>query len=334
MARTMKAMVVTALGGPEVMAARKIPLIWPRGGRDCLVRLKAASLNPADTWFRRLGGYVQASQPLVLGHDGAGIVEEIGAGVTQLRPGDRVCFCNGGIGGETGTYAEFSVVPEWQLAKIPRSVDFIHAAALPLVAITIWEALVDRARLKTGEAVLIHAGAGGTGHIGIQIAKARGARVATTISSPAKAKLVTELGADCAIHYRKQDFVVAGKAWSKGGFQVALDNVGAEIMQRTCAAMAPYGRVVTLIGTPGDDGESTAYNSNLTIHNVMMLTPMWRELAGRLRQQAERVRRALDMTAKGKIRVVVDRTFPLVRAGAAHAYLEGGKAVGKIVLEI
>ena len=274
MTRSMKAMVVTALGGPENLAMQEIPLLWPRGPRDCLVRLKAAALNPADTWFRRLGGYVQGEQPFVLGHDGAGIVEEVGKGVTTMKPGDRVCFCNGGIGGETGTYAEYAVVPEWQLVHIPKGMDFIHAASLPLVAITIWEALVDRARVKRNENVLVHAGAGGTGHVAIQIAKALGARVATTVSGPAKARFAAEIGADLVINYRRQDFVAKGKAWSNGGFQVALDNVGAEVMQRTYGAMAPYGRVVTLIGTPADDEQSTACIANLTIHNVMMLTPM------------------------------------------------------------
>jgi len=334
MTKTMKAMVVTSLGGPEVMAMQKIPLLWPRGPRDVLVRLKAASINPADTWFRRLGGYVQGDQPFVIGHDGAGIVEDVGSSVASVKPGDSVCFCNGGIGGETGTYAEFSVVPEWQLVRIPRKIDFIHAAALPLVGITIWEALIDRARLRSNESVLIHAGAGGTGHMGIQIAKAKGARVATTVSSPAKGRFAAELGADHVIFYRKEDFVTAGKTWSKGGFQVALDNVGADILQRTYAAMAPYGRVATLIGTPADDAETTAYNTNLTIHNVMMLTPMWFGLTRRLREQAKRVMSALDLVKSGKIKIVVDRTYPLSRAGAAHTYLESGRVLGKVVLEI
>lgn len=334
MTTSMQAVVATGQGGPEVLELRKVPLLWPRGRRDVLVRLKAAALNPADVWFRKLGAYIQGEQPLVLGHDGAGVVEAVGAGVSRVRVGDRVCFCNGGIGGETGTYAEFSVVPESQLVKVPKRVEFVQAAALPLVAITVWEALYDRARLKPGESVLIHAGAGGTGHIGVQLARLRGARVASTVSSKVKAELVKKLGAERPILYKSEDFAVAARTWSGGGLDVALDNVGGETMQRTFSAMAPYGRIATLIGTPGDDTQTTAYNSNLTIHNIMMLTPMWLGLKVRLRQQAACVERAIALLAAGKLVPVVDRRFPLAKAGAAQVYLESGKAVGKIVLEI
>jgi NADPH:quinone reductase len=335
MIRTMRAIVATELGGPEVLKSREVPLNWPRGARDVLVRLKAASINPADMYFRRLGPYVRSDGPLILGHDGAGEVEAVGSRVTRFKSGDGVCFCNGGIGGDPGTYADFAVVPESQLVPKAPSVDFIQAAALPLVAITLWESLYDRARLRQGERVLVHAGAGGTGHIGIQLAKLAGAQVATTVSSEAKAALAAELGAELVIRYREQDFATAISGWTRGGgLDVAVDNVGAEVMQRTFSAMAPYGRVVTLMGTPGDASDGAAYNGNLTIHNVMMLTPMWLGLKARLRQQADRVRRAMNLLAEGKLRVVVDQVFPLSEAVAAHRHLESGKTVGKVVLAI
>lgn len=331
----MKAIVATAKGGPEVLVPQQVNLSWPAGSGDVLVRLKAAALNPADVWFRKLGGYLEPMGPFILGHDGAGIVEAVGPHVVHVKPGDRVCFCHGGIGGAPGTYAEFAIVPADLLAVIPANVDFITAAALPLVFITLSEALCDRARVNAGESVLIHAGAGGTGHIGVQLAKLRGARVATTISAPKKAALVHELGADLAISYRDTDFVSAAMDWTEGrGLDVALDNVGPDIMLQTFKAMAPYGRVVTLIGSPGDTPETNAYNSNLTIHNVMMLTPMWLGLADRLRSQAAHVREGLRLVAEGKLRVVVDRVFPLAEAGMAHSYLESGQAVGKVVLSI
>ncbi|MDF2763150.1 MAG: alcohol dehydrogenase [Rhodospirillales bacterium] len=332
---SMKAIVATALGGPEVLEQRSVPLPWPRGAKDVLVRLQAAALNPADGFFRQLGGYLKTDAPLVLGHDGAGTVEAVGAGVTQVKPGDRVCFCNGGIGGDYGTYAEFSVVPEAQLVKMPAGVEITEAAAMPLVAITLIEALQDRTGLKRGEYALIHAGAGGTGHIGIQIARILGGRVATTVSSEAKSRLAAELGAERTILYRKEDFAEAARAWTGGrGLDVALDNVGAETLQKTFRAMAPYGRIATLMGTPGDDADTTAYNMNLTLHNVMMLTPMWLRLAERLRRQAEHVAEAIGWLAQKRLRVVVDRVFPLNDAAEAHRYLESGKAVGKIVLAI
>lgn len=331
----MNAIVATAKGGPEVLLPRVVQIPWPAHSGDVLVRLKAAALNPADVWFRKLGGYLDPAGPFILGHDGAGIVEAVGDDVINVKAGDRVCFCHGGIGGALGTYAEFAVVPGDLVAVIPAEVDFLVAAALPLVFITLAESLYDRADLKGGESVLIHAGAGGTGHIGVQLAKLRGARVATTVSNDKKAALARDLGSDLAIAYREKDFVAAAMDWTAGrGLDVALDNVGAEIMLQTFKAMAPYGRVVTLMGTPGDTAETNAYNGNLTIHNVMMLTPMWLGLAGRLRAQAEHIRQGLGLVAEGKLRVIVDRVFPLSDAAAAHKYLESGQAVGKVVLSI
>jgi NADPH2:quinone reductase len=331
----MRAIVATGLGEPDVLELRSVPLHWPRGPSDVLVRLKAAGVNPADAYFRRFGPYVQSEGPFIPGHDGAGEVEAVGAQARRFKPGDAVCFCDGGIGGDPGTYAEFAVVPASRLVRKPLHVDFVQAAALPLVAITLWESLYERARVRPGEQVLIHAGAGGTGHIGIQFARLAGARVATTVSTQAKATLAAELGAELVIRYREQDFVAAVKDWTKGrGLDVALHTLGAESMQRTFSAMAPYGRVVTLMGTPGDTAEGAAYNGNLTIHNVMMLTPLWRGLTTRLRQQADRVQKSMTLLAEGKLRVVIDQVFPMTGAAAAHRYLESGKATGKVVLTV
>ena len=130
--------------------------------------------------------------------------------MTSVKSGDRVAFCNGGIGGTMGTYSQAAVVPEWQLAKVPDPVDDLTAAALPLVAITCWESLYDRAQVKAGECVLVHGGAGGTGHVAVQLAALRGARVAATVSSAEKARVVMEHGAELAINYRETDFVCSG----------------------------------------------------------------------------------------------------------------------------
>jgi NADPH2:quinone reductase len=335
MALSMQAIVATGKAGSEVLKPQEVPLPWPAGSGDVLVRLRAAAVNPADVFFRQLGGYVELPGPFILGHDGAGTVEAVGGEVANVTPGDRVCFCYGGIGATYGTYAEYAVVPADVLAVIPAQVGFATAAALPLVFITLAESLYDRADVKRGEFTLIHAGAGGTGHIGVQLAALRGARVATTVSSGKKAALANDLGAELTISYRDQDFVAAATDWTRAqGVDVALDNVGPDIMRKTFEVMAPYGRVVTLMGTPGDTSESAAYNANLTIHNVMMLTPMWRGLRERLRAQARHVRRGLALLAEGNLRVIVDRIFPLREAAAAHDYLEGGHAIGKIVLSM
>ena len=330
-----RAIVCCGTGGPEVLEQADIVLPWPGGEGDVLVRLKAAALNPADGFFRALGPYIESDAPLVLGHDGAGVVEQVGAGVTRVQPGDRVCFCNGGIGGHPGTYAEFAVVPASQLVAIPDGVDFHSAAALPLVVITCWESLYDRADLQAGEHALIHGGAGGTGHMAVQLAHLCGARVAATVSSAEKAEFVTGLGADKPIFYRTRDFVEEAMAWTGGrGIDVALDNVGAEAMQKTFRAMAPYGRIVTLMGTPADDAEETAYVQNLTIHNVMMLTPMILGLADRLDAQARTVEQGIALLADGKLQVHIADRFELADMRAAHAKLEAGGTMGKIVIHI
>src|ERR1700728_1626978 len=161
----MKAIVATGKGGSEVLETHDVPLPWPAGSGDVLVRLRAAAVNPADIFFRQSGGYVERPGPFILGHDGAGTVEAIGTEVVGLTPGDRVCFCYGGIGATYGTYAEYAVVPAEVLAIMPAEVDFVTAAALPLVFITLAESLYDRGDVKNGEFVLIHGGGGGTGHI-------------------------------------------------------------------------------------------------------------------------------------------------------------------------
>jgi NADPH2:quinone reductase len=209
----------------------------------------------------------------------------------------------------------------------------LTAAALPLVAITCWESLYERAVVRPGEYVLIHGGAGGTGHIAVQLAALQGARVAATVSSPEKARIALDLGAELAINYREQDFAESALGWS-GGLQVAFDNAGAEVMQKTYRAMAPYGRVVTLMGVAPDDADLNAYNYNLTLHNVMMLTPMWKGLTDRLRAQALIVGKALQLVAEGKLRILQAESFALNEAGKAQAFLESGKAAGKVILRI
>lgn len=331
----MRAAVMTAVGGPEVLELRQVALRWPKTAQDVLVRLQFAGLNPADTFFRTFGTYVEIDGPKILGHDGAGVVEAVGPEVTDFVAGDRVCFCNGGIGGDFGTYAEFAVVPQDRLVHVPDAVEMRVAAAIPLVAITAWEALIDRAAIEPKEFVLIHGGAGGTGQMAVQLARIKGTKVAATVSSAEKAEIVMALGVDRAILYCSEDFVAAALDWSEGGgVQVALDNVGPEVMSRTFAAMAPYGRVITLMGMPTDDADLNAYNRNLTIHNVMMLTPMWFGLRDHQKRQADIVRNVIPYLADGRIKVRIEESFPLSQIAAAHKRLEAGGMSGKIVVDV
>lgn len=331
--KTMRAVIADGKGGPEVLKAVELPLDWPAGDKDVLVKLDAAGVNPADAWFRQLGPYVESGRPFVPGHDGAGHVAAVGRAVARLKRGDPVVFCHGGIGAAHGTYAEYATVPEVSVVKRPAGLDPIRAAALPLVFITAWEALIERAGLQKGEFVLIHAGAGGTGHMAVQVAAWRGARVAATVSTADKAAFVKRLGAERPILYRDEALRGTVDAWTKGkGLDVALDNVGGEAALATIKAMAPYGRIVTLMGAPFDDSEGTAYIRNLDIHNVMMLTPMWFGLEHELARQAGIVAEGLSKLAMGAIAVEIADTFPLAQAAEAHRRLARGGVTGKLVL--
>ena len=328
-----EAVVMRAPGNPDVLQLRKISLPWPAGGNDVLVALAAAGVNPADTFFRQLGPYIGDGCDCVLGHDGAGIVQAVGQNVTTVRPGDRVCFCNGGVGGVAGTYARHTIVPETLLAKVPDTVSLEQAAAFPLVFITGWEAIVERAQISKGDKVLVHGGAGGTGHVAIQIAKALGAQVATTVSSDKKAAFARAMGADKVINYREQDFVAAVLNWSPDGVEMVLDNAGAAVFQNSLHVLAPYGHMITLMGTPGDV-DDTAYNANLSIHNVMMLTPMWKGLIRHQKRQAAIIRQGLDWLGDGRLKVHIGATLPLSETAKAHQMLEQGGLMGKVILVI
>ncbi|MFZ5790859.1 MAG: quinone oxidoreductase family protein [Pseudomonadota bacterium] len=333
--KTMKAVIADGRGGPEVLRLVELPLDWPAGDKDVLIKLDAAGINPADAWFRQFGPYVESNRPFVPGHDGAGHVAAVGRAVTHVKPGDPVVFCHGGIGAARGTYAEYATVPDVSVVKRPAGLDPIKAAALPLVFITVWEALIERARLEEGEFVLIHAGAGGTGHMAVQVAAQQGARVAATVSGPEKAAFVKRLGAERPILYREEALQDAVDAWTgRKGVDVALDNVGGEAALATIKAMAPYGRIVTLMGAPFDDSEGTAYVRNLDILNVMMLTPMWFGLERELKRQAGIVADGISKLANGALTVEIAQTFPLTRAADAHRRLGQGSLAGKLVLAI
>jgi len=331
----MKAAVLSDPGEPQNLQLTQVDLPWPAAQHDVLIRLKAAALNPADAYFRAFGPYVHDSRPCILGHDGFGVVEEIGSAVSRVQPGQRVCFCNGGIGGDFGTYAEYAVVPESQLAPVPDAVDDHSAAGLPLVFITAWESLYERADIKAGEFALIHAGAGGSGHVAVQLAALRNARVASTVSTEAKLELVRQLGAERPIAYRDEDYADAVGSWTDGlGLDVALDNLGPDAFKKTIPIMKPYGRLVTLMGTPGDDESETAYVNNLTIHNVMMLTPMLLNMQPKLDHQAAIVANGLDLLQQKKLQIQIDSVFSLDEIAHAHVRLDAGNTTGKILLAI
>jgi len=332
----MKAILMTATGGAEVLQIADIPMPELPGPSRIRVRLHAAGVNPVDTKLRKGGTYFPERMPAILGCDGAGVVERVGSEVTRFRPGDEVFFCNGGIGGEQGNYAEYTVIHEDYAAAKPRKLSMVEAAALPLVWITAWESLLDQAQLKAGESVLIHAAAGGVGHVAVQLAKSLGARVAVTVSGPDKASFVRGLGADKVIDYKAEDFVAAALDWTGGrGVDVVFDTVGGDTFCRSFAAARVYGRVVTLLQTACEAGDmKIARSRNQSIHYELMLTPMQLGMHQARINQRKMLEVATDLVETGKLKVEVSRILPLEQAEGAHRLIEAGHMSGKVVLEI
>ncbi len=331
----MKAMVMTVPGAPKVLQLHEVPTPALSGGRQLLVRLHAAGVNPVDTKLRGRGTYFPERMPAILGCDGAGVVEAAGPEAQDFQVGDAVYFCNGGIGGHPGNYAEYAVIDERLAAPKPRTLSFVEAAAVPLALITAWEALHDRAHIQEGQQVLIHAGAGGVGHLAIQLAKLHGARVCATVSSPAKAELVSELGAELAVDYRKTDFVAAVNEWSGGrGVDMALDSVGGITFARTMSAVRHYGDLVTLLQPGADLDWKEARLRNLRVSFELMLTPMLYGLMNVQQHHADILRRAAALFDAGTLHIHISHTLPLEQAAEAHQLIEAGGVTGKIVLTI
>lgn len=329
----MKAVLMTTAGGPEVLQYQEVPDPPAPQGQELRVRLQAAGINPIDTKLRQRGTFYPEQMPAILGCDGAGIVEAIGPAVQRFRVGDAVYFCNGGLGGHPGTYAEWAIVDERFAAPKPQSLSFAQAAAAPLVLITAWEALYDRARLQAGQRVLIHAGAGGVGHVAIQLAKLQGAEVATTVSTPEKADLVRQLGADQVIFYRDTDFVQAVLDWTEGeGVDVAFDTIGGDLLTQTFPAVRFCGDVVTILEPSPSTSWKVARTRNLRISLELMLTPMLQGLVVDQQNQAKLLEQCARLFDQGQLQIQLQQTFPLAEAAAAHRLLEAGSITGKIVL--
>jgi NADPH2:quinone reductase len=331
----MKAILMRAPGGPEVLTLADVPSPQIACDTDLLVRLKAAGVNPIDTKLRARGTYFPERMPAVLGCDGAGVVEAVGAGVSRFKAGDAVYFCNGGIGGDPGNYAEYALVDERFAARKPQSLDFTQAAAAPLVLITAWEALYDRAHMSAGQTVLIHAGAGGVGHVAIQLAKAAGCRVLTTVGSASKAALVRELGADEAVPYRDTDFVQAVLDLTQGrGADIVFDTVGGATFTKSFAAVRPYGDLVTLLQPGPETDWKTARLRNLRISQELMLSPMYFGWTEAQQHQAWILEQCAALFDAGQLRVHVDKVLPLSEAADAHRMIEAGEVTGKLVLAV
>lgn len=331
----MRAITITSSGDAGILTPQEIPTPTINKDEQVLVRVKAAGLNPIDTKIRAAMDRFPVQNVAILGCDAAGVIEAVGNKVKRFQPGDEVYFSQPPFNGRQGTYAEFCLVDENFIALKPKSLDFIHAAAAPLVLITAWEALYDRAWLDAEQRVLIHAGAGGVGHVAIQLARIAGAEVATTVSSDDKATLVTALGASKVIRYRNEDVVQSIKEWTQGkGVDIVFDTLGGDTFKQSVSCAKVYGQLVTILTPPDDTNWSEARLRNLAVSQELMLTPTLMEIPEAQLAQGNILKQCARMFDNNELKVVVAKTFSLDEAAEAHRYLEEEHPAGKVVLSI
>lgn len=323
--------------GGSVSALQYGDVPSPKSCRDdqVLIRLKAIGINPIDCKVRSAPDRFPVTFPVIPGCDGAGIVEAVGRQVRNCKPGDEVYFSQPGLNNRQGTYAEYALVDARLVTNKPTSLTFEQAAAAPLVAITAWEALHDRARISSGQTVLIHAGAGGVGHIAIQLAKRAGSIVATTVSDDEKIKFVKRLGADKVIDYRTQDVVDEILQWTDGqGVDIAFDTVGGSVLQQCFQCVKCYGDVVTILQPSADFNWSDARLRNARFSFELMLTPVLLELENAKSHQADILRQCAPMFDNHQLSIHVERVFDLADAAQAQQCLEQHHPMGKLVLSV
>ena len=309
---TMKAVVIHKYGGPEVLKYEDVPRPEPQADQ-ILIRVIAAGMNPVDGMIRS-GMFAKEGNrafPIILGGDVAGVVEKVGSKITKFKAGDPV-FAYVSLD-NSGGYAQYALVTEREAALKPKSLTYVEAAAVPIVAMTAWQALIDTAKLTAGQRVLIHGGSGGVGSFAIQIAKARGAKVIATAST-SNQDFLKQLGADVAIDYTKQKFEDVAK-----DVDVVLDSIGKDTLARSYGVVKKGGIIVSIVARP-NQAELDKYGIRGT---ALSVEPNSEELA--------EIGQLID---EKKIKVIVSRTFPLSEAMKAQEQVATGHTRGKIVLKV
>ena len=325
----MTAIEITEPGGPEKLAPTRRPVPQPASG-EVLIQVAAAGVNRPDC-LQRQGSYPPPAGASDLpGLEVAGTVAALGDGVTEWKIGDEICALLTG-----GGYAEYCTAPAPQCLPVPAGLTLQQAAALPETFFTVWSNVYDRARLQAGESLLVHGGTSGIGTTAIQLAKALGSRVFTTVGGSEKVQPCLDLGAERVINYREQDFVqVIKEVTNNKGVDVILDMVGGDYVQRNLSALAVEGRLVFIAFLRGAKVE-------LNLAPVMMkrLTITGSTLRARPVAHKAPIAQALRETvwpllASGAIRPIIDRVFPLTEAATAHALMESNRHVGKLLLQV
>ena len=316
----MRAMVMPRFGGPELFEERDVERPEPGPG-EVLVRVVVAGTNPIDAKLRADGSFAGLEPPVVLGSDVSGVVEEIGAGVADLAPGDEVYYTPEVFGpGSNGGYAEYNLVRAGIVAKKPASIFHEEAAAVPLAGGTAYEVLVRRLGVRVGETVLIQGGAGGVGSFAVQIAHSAGARVIAT-AGPDNQETLRQLGADVAVDYTRGSVAdVALEETGGAGVDAVFDCVGGATIVESIPATRPFGRFATILGARGD--LTPLYVNNQTLHGVLLM---------RERARLDEMSHMLD---RGQMRPLVDEVLDLGQIGEAHERLDSGHGRGKVVLRV
>jgi NADPH:quinone reductase len=320
----MKAILVKEPGGPDAMQLVDVPTPAP-GPTQALVRIAASGVNFIDVYFR--SGLYKAELPVTIGSEAAGTVEAVGSDVTLVAPGDRVAYAM-----HRGSYAEYAVVPEAQLVQIPETVSLPSAAAAMLQGMTAHYLTHSTFPLSVGQTCLVHAAAGGAGRLIAQMAKARGARVLGTVSSPEKAAVAAAAGVDHTINYTETDFDVEVKRITGGdGIDVVYDSVGRTTFEKSLSCLRPRGMLV-LFGQSSGSVPPLDPQVLSTRGSLFLTRP---SLAHYLLTRDELLWRAGDVfaaLARGGLDLRVERTYPLGDAAAAHRDLESRRTTGKLLL--
>jgi NADPH2:quinone reductase len=319
-------MVVDTPGGPEKMLFADVPKPAP-GPKEAIVAIAYTGVNFIDVYFRT--GLYKSEAPIVLGSEAAGTVESIGSAVTEVAPGDRVAYAM-----LRGSYAEYAAVPAAQLVKVPAGVDLATAAAVMLQGMTAHYLTHSTFPLQAGHTCLVHAAAGGTGGLIVQMARHLGARVLGTVSTGDKARQVRELGGDEAINYTTHDFEVEVKRLTDGrGVDVVYDSVGKTTFDKSLAVLRPRG-TMALFGQ--SSGSVPPFDpAVLNTRGSLYLTRP--SLAHHLLDRDELLWRAGDVfryIASGAVKVRISKTYPLAEAASAHEELEGRRTMGKLLLKV